>query len=455
MKDFLDSQIIEFAQKATFPIYVVGGAVRNFLLGERTFNDIDICAPVRSDEFSQSAKEFGIEVCAEYKRTQTLKLKGKYADYEFTSFRTENYSDGGGHTPSQTVLTTDIVEDAKRRDFKCNAIYYDIKKGEIVDVLGGVEDVKNKVIDTVVDADAVFSHDGLRIMRLARFAGALGFTPTERTLNGCRKYADNLNDISVERIYSELKQILQSDTAYPFSPNDAHYRGLKILSEVGALDVILPELTAGRNMAQRSDFHKYDVLEHSLRTALYSDKEVRLASLLHDIAKPYCMINFGKYAMHERYGEDMSREVLKRFKADNKTIDEVVFLVGKHMVDLKMDMRDNKVKVFIAENYGMIDKLLKVKQADYRACYDYEDVAPTVIKWQKLIEQMREDGVPLTVKDLKITAKDLIALGYKGSAIKTQLEDLRRQAIISPKLNDFEKLQKIAKKRIESSLQNG
>ena len=114
---------------------------------------------------------------------------------EFTSFRKERYADGGGHTPEFTEPTDDIYEDARRRDFKCNAVYYDVTEGEFIDPLGGIEDIKNKILDTVKTPDDVFKSDGLRLMRLARFTGELGFTPTEEVIESAKKYSGNLKDI--------------------------------------------------------------------------------------------------------------------------------------------------------------------------------------------------------------------------------------------------------------------
>lgn len=281
-------------------------------------------------------------------------------------------------------------------------------------------------------------------MRLARFCGELGFTPSADTLFSAKKNACNIKDISAERIYDELKKILRSDGKYEFSDKRGHYKGLKLLSETGVLDYIMPELTLGRNMPQRSDFHDYDVLEHSLRCALYADKSVRLDALLHDVGKPYCMETFGKYHDHPFEGEIIARRILRRIRADNETVSRVCFTVKNHMLDLNCDMRETKIRRFIVDNYSYISPLLKVKQADFTACKDDLSKAPSVAKWENIIEKMKKDGTPFTVKDLKITADDLIMLGFEGKAIGDVFHKLFDTAVLNPEFNKRETLLKIA-----------
>jgi tRNA nucleotidyltransferase (CCA-adding enzyme) len=338
------------------------------------------------------------------------------------------------------------VQDALRRDFKCNAVYYDITNAKFVDPLGGITDIKNKVLDTVKQAEQVFESDGLRLMRLARFSGELNLKPTEEVFFGAKKYAENIKDISVERIFDELKKILVADKKYSFSSRTGHYDGLKILDKTGVLDHIIPELTLGRNMAQRKDFHNYDVLEHSLRAVLYAPENVRLSALLHDVGKPYCMMRDGQFYNHNVEGARIAEEVLKRLKAPNERVREVVFNAKYHMLDLDLKMKESKVKRFIAQNYCRIFDLLALKQADYSACKDDLNISNGVVKWQKIIEKIKEQKVPTDLSMVEIDGKDLVEIGYKGKEIKETLKKLFLFAVDNPKENQREKLYEIAKK---------
>ncbi len=448
MKLPFDARLINLASKLSKPLYAVGGCVRNFLINGTLSGDVDLAGDIDLDQLTTAINEVGFKVLAEYNRTGTLVFGDDYQKrYEFTTLRKEEYLQGGGHTPYLVERTHSLLEDALRRDFKCNAVYYDLKTGSIVDVLGGVDDIKNRRLDTVTTPKEVFSHDGLRLMRLARFCAELNFKPTPQVLEGARLYADNIKDISVERIYAELTQMLCSDTKYPFSDQKGHYTALKILDDTRVLDRIIPELTLGRGMKQRSDFHDHDVLEHSLRCVLYAPSQIRLAALLHDVAKPFCMIRDGRYHFHAVEGENLARQVLKRLKAPERVIGLVTRLVKNHMLDMKLDVREIKIRRFIVENADLYDELLMVKQADYSACKDDLAECPTVTRWKQVYKSMLESKTPFSVKQLKISAEDLIQAGYKGEQIGKQLSKLLELCVENPQANDRDRLLAIIGKK--------
>ncbi len=445
MNLYFSPKIKELASKLPAPLYAVGGYVRNFLIDGSLAEDVDLCAPISVDELKPYLDALGLKTVALYKRTGTVVFACDKIKYEFTSFRKDEYLDGGAHSPEKTSPTDDINEDARRRDFKCNAVYYDIARDKIVDPLNGVEDIKNKVLDTVTSAERVFGHDGLRLLRLARFCGELNFKPTGGVKSAMRRYADNIKDISAERVYDELKKILVSDTKYSFSDRIGHYTGLKILDETRVLDRILPELTLGRDMEQRRDYHDYDVLEHSLRVCMYAPPRIRLVALLHDIAKPYCNMHYGRYLMHPIEGAPMSANVLKRLKADNKTVKTVSFLVGAHMYDLDGDLPKAEVRKFIVKNREYVDDLLLLKQADHCGYKDDLSLDKTVKRWRSLTAEMEVDGTPLKLKELKITAEDLIENGVEKQNLGKALSLLWDKTIENPLLNDKSRLLDILK----------
>jgi len=446
MKIKIPEKTEKIARLSDSPLYVVGGAVRNAYLGlERPF-DLDLAGNIPTEKFIDMLERAGLSVTAEYKRTGTVMFFDEGVKCEYTRFRTDSYAVGGGHNPKEVRFTDDIKEDALRRDFKCNAVYYDVKSGEKVDPLCGVSDIEKRVLDTVDDTEKVFSHDGLRLMRLARFSGELGFIPEKDLLAAAKEYAANIKDVSAERIFAELKAILKADKKYPFSDRKGHYTGLKILSETRVLDMIMPELTLGRGMPQRSDFHDYDVLEHSLRTALYAPENVRLPALLHDCGKPYCLQNYGKYHLHNVEGKRIAHEILTRLKADKKSINECLFIAEYHMLDLKCDMRESKIVRFIVDNYKNIEDLLAVKQADYSACKDDLSVAPTVKRWREIMRRMEERKVPIKMSDLKISGNDLRSMGVSGEKVGKVLKTLFYRCVAHPENNTRKKLTSAAKR---------
>lgn len=422
MKNLLSENLINLAKACPFPLYVVGGRVRDFLSGLNCANpDNDICAPVLAEEFSSIAEKAGFKIEAVYKNTGTVKLSCSGENYEFTSFRSDEYV-RGEHRPVNTFFTGDITLDAKRRDFKCNAVYYDILRGDFVDPLGGIADISAKRMTTVDNADKVFGEDGLRLMRLARIAAETGFVPDSECMKGAQNNALLISDIAVERIYSELNYILHADLKYNIP--GAQYRGLKILKDIGVLEIILPELYKGNKMYQRADVHKYDVLEHSFKTVEYADKSIRLAALLHDVGKPYCMERDGNFYAHAEEGAEIARRICSRFRVSKKLSEQVEKLTALHMYDLRGDARENKVRKFIVKNYDCIEELLLLKQADYSACADDMSEAPVVGKFKKIMAKMKEENIPFTIKELDVRGDELIKSGCPKELTGQILENL-------------------------------
>lgn len=342
----------------------------------------------------------------------------------------------------KTFFTDDMLLDARRRDFKCNAVYYDIGAERFCDPLGGIADIEQRRLTTVADADKVFGEDGLRLMRLARQSAQTGFAPDGECLSGAKKNAALISDVSAERIYAELNAILHADLRY--GKSYGQYGGLVLLDKTGVLDFILPELTAGRGMAQPEEFHSHDVLEHSLRAVKYANPSVRLAALLHDIGKPYCKITRGTYHGHETEGARIAAEVCARLKVPKKLAVETARLCEAHMYDLRLDARENKVRKFIVKNFDIYEKLLLLKQADYSACKDDLSEAPCVSKWKEIYGKMKREGAPFNLKELKTGGGELAAAGVPKDRIGVILGELLTDCAMEPKLNDAEKLLKRA-----------
>lgn len=442
MKIQVSEKLNILAKACDFPLYLVGGAVRDGLAGlDRGVTDIDICAPVDAEKFVKAAQSCGAAVTAVYRNTGTVKLKFGEEEYEFTSFRSDEYV-RGTHRPVNTFFTDDIYLDARRRDFKCNAVYYDIKTCEICDPLGGVKDIEARRLSTVAEAEKVFGEDGLRLMRLARQAAQTGFGPDGECLDGALSNSRLIADISAERIYAELNAILHADGRYGVVYGQ--YKGLEILDKTRVLDVILPELTAGRGMAQPQAYHNYDVLEHSLRAVMYAEDGVRLAALLHDIGKPRCKIMNGNYHGHEEESARISDEVCARLKVPKRLAAETGRLCLLHMYDLRGDARESKVRKLIVGNYDIFDKLLMIKQADFSACRDDFSVAPCVTRWRAIYEKMKSEGVPFTLKQLAVNGAELISAGVEARSVGKICRALLLECSLDGSLNRRERLIKRA-----------
>lgn len=438
MNKILPEKLKALAAECGFPLYVVGGACRDFLAGlESERRDWDICAPAEAEKVGRAALACGFRVDAVYSNTGTVKLSADGEEYEFTCFRSDEYV-RGRHRPEKIYFTTDISLDARRRDFKCNAVYYDVMRGEFIDPLGGIADIKGRVLSTVAPAEKVFGEDGLRLMRLCRQAAQTGFYPDEQCLCGAEKNSPLISDISAERIWAELNLILHADSAY--GVKYGQYVGLELLNRTGVLRYILPELAAGDGMPQRSDFHDHDVLEHSLRCVKYSDDSIRLAALLHDVGKPERKATSGKFAGHEQSGESIVRQIGARLRVPKKLTQLTARLTLLHMYDLDCRTREGKVRRFIVENNDILPALLLLKQADYSACKDDLSTAPGVEKWKKIYRKMKNEGVPMSLKELAVRGDTLIGAGICPDEVGGILNRLLIDCAQNARLNERQKL---------------
>jgi tRNA nucleotidyltransferase/poly(A) polymerase len=411
----------------------VGGFVRDTLLGYQSY-DIDICGKDTPDTIFDCLKDSEFKVKTTSEKLMTLKIKYQNEEFEYTTFRKESYQ--RGHSPENVVATESIYEDAKRRDFKVNAIYYDINDEELVDPLGGILDIKNRILTTTDDAKKVFSEDGLRLMRLARFAGQLGLDIDKKTLEAATAFCHLIKDIAPERIRDELDKILIADTLH--GVKDGHIKAMEVLDEIKVLEIILPELTLGKGMPQRTDFHKYDVFRHTLESVRVAPKKIRFAALFHDIAKPYCYKKHGRYRGHDIEGERITNEIMTRLRYSNKKIARTCRLVRWHMYDLKSEAKANTLRLFIQENADILEDLVALKLADSQGSGVHKDKNLTAVRLKEMYDNMVEDKVPFTIKDLKIKGEDLFSFPKEKRGV-VQRALLKQCAYLDSDLNSRDK----------------
>lgn len=424
------------------PLYLVGGSVRDFLIGYPVGDetDWDLASPASEDSLIAAAKQCGLAVKTVYRNTGTVKLEDeKGIAFEFTRFRSDKYV-RGLHAPSEIVFTREIALDAARRDFRANAVYYDLKREEFVDPLGGIPDIERKILTTVAPASKVFGEDGLRLLRLARIAAQLSFLPDEECLAGAKEHHALIQDIASERIFAELSLLLRADLKHGFS--DGPYLGLKLLHQTEVLKELLPQLVLGEGMKQRPDFHDHDVLEHSLRCVRYSSPEIRFAALFHDIGKLICFLRGGNYHAHPEEGARITQEIMERWRAPKKLVEETKELVRLHMRDYNLQMKESKLRHELVEDYSLLPKLLKLKQADFSACKDNLNEAPCVTKWKDVLQKMREEGTPFTLQELAVRGEDLLSVGIPPEKIGAALKELLFFCAQDGTLNTKEKLLK-------------
>lgn len=427
-------------------LYLVGGFVRNSIIGI-SGGDVDVCSAATPDEAMDIARAAGLTIVPKAAELGTvelhLRMDGQRYIFEHTTFRSDVYPEGGQHRPSRVAFTDDIEQDARRRDFTANAMYIEIGMERYIDPTGsGMEDTRGRVLRAAAaDPDITIRDDGLRIMRMARFAAELGFSVAPELIACAQRRVSVLADISAERKRDELKKILLADTKYPsIAGADAHVHGLSLLMEAGALPFVLPALCEGAGVKQKEQYHKYDVLWHNIHAcgAAPPILSVRLAALLHDVGKPRTVEKQGDMLGHEIIGEEIAREALTTLRFDNATIGEVLPLIRWHMFDLEgkakpMTIRRRAVKLG-RENF---ERLIAIRRADFIGSGRITGTVESADRWQKELDRMVAQKVPWSIGELEVTGEDVMReLSLKPSpAVGRVLEALHSDCVSNPSLN--------------------
>jgi len=425
-----------------FSLYIVGGAVRDYLLGIKN-SDYDFCTDARPDQVMAIFRK----VIPTGIKHGTVTVLFKEESFEVTTFRTEGaYSDQ--RHPDNVTFVTSLEEDLSRRDFTVNAFAANCLDGKIIDLFNGEQDLKNGIIRAIGNPRERFTEDALRMMRLARFCSKLGFSSDSATEDAATELSSNISAVSQERIFDELSKILMSSKPTV---------GLKILEDTGVLAHILPEVQKCREIEQ-TKVGATDVLEHiyiavdAAATLDYS-LTVRLAALLHDIAKPVTM-TVNQYGFLRFYGHDvksaeMARDVMRRLKCSNRMIDDVCIIIANHMVKYNDNWTDGAVKRFICRvGRENIDNLFELQWCDQIA----SEGRAKVEEYDPFIRRIHElENQPMSIKDLAVTGDDLAGIGIPRSRLMGEiLSALLEMVIDYPTLNNRDTLLDQARRLFEN-----
>lgn len=430
-------KIIETLERAGYEAYAVGGCVRDSVLG-REPNDWDITTSARPLETKALFKRT-IDTGLQH-GTVTVLLDG--AGYEITTYRIDGEYEDGRH-PKEVLFTSNLVEDLRRRDFTINAMAYNEKDG-MMDAFDGMGDVRRKVIRCVGDARERFTEDALRMLRAVRFSAQLGFSIEEKTREAVTELAGNLSKISAERIQAEMIKLLSSP----------HPEELRAAWETGITSVILPEFDVMMETGQNTPHHMYTVGEHTLcaLTKVRADKVLRLAVLLHDTGKPAARTTdeTGRdhFKGHPEKSERIAGEVLHRWKLDNDTLNKVKKLVRFH--DLHPALTERSVRRMVYQvGEEIFPLLLEVQRADILAQSPYrrEEKLNNLDEVTRIYREILEKNQCLSMKDLAVSGRDLIADGMKpGKEMGRMLEELLNLVLEEPERNTKEYLLEYSRK---------
>lgn len=433
--------IMETLKAAGFEAFAVGGCVRDSILG-REPQDWDITTSARPEQ-----------VKALFPRTidtglqhGTVTVMQNREGFEVTTYRIDGEYEDSRH-PKEVVFTPNLEEDLKRRDFTINAMAYNRERG-LVDLFGGMEDIKAGVIRCVGEPEGRFGEDALRMLRAVRFSAQLGYSIDETTGEGIRKLAGTLAHISAERIQAELVKMMLSP----------HPDYLRQAYELGITKVFFPEFDRAMETPQNHPHHRYSVGEHILHslTAVRADRVLRLSLLFHDIGKPETLTvdeqGITHFHGHAVRSAEMAEQILHRLKFDNDTISRVRCLVMYHDYGNEVDPDLRIVRRAVNKiGEGAFPALFEIKEADLSAQSDYlqQEKRRRLERWRELYAEMRKENQCVSLKSLAVTGSDLIAAGMQpGREIGAVLQKLLELVLDDPACNTRECLLKEVEKLI-------
>lgn len=423
------NELIHTLQTNGYSAYVVGGCVRDSILGRKP-HDWDVCTSATPEEMLEIFKDKRIIETGLQHGTVTVISNGE--PIEITTYRIDgDYSDG--RHPDSVKFTSDLIEDLSRRDFTINAMAYNDKDG-LIDPFDGLDDIKHKKINCVGRAEDRFNEDGLRILRAIRFAAQLGFLMESNTKWQIHKQKDNLKNISMERINSEFCKIAATDMFC-----------VKLLLYPDVFSLFIPELDCMIDFMQQNPNHMYNSVFshtiHALDKCNSDDLIVRLAVFFHDFGKPHSyQENNGirEFNGHSEVGANIVDTIMRRLKFDNNTREKVVELVRYHADHIEANKKDIKLwlnKIGIEQ----FKRLLEVVKADNKAkklmCSN--EALNRICLIENILEEILNNNECFSLKDLAVSGNDLISIGYKpGKGIGNTLNKLLKMVIDEDIEND-------------------
>lgn len=407
------AQAIAALEEKGFPTYAVGGCVRDWLLGLAP-HDYDLCTAAAPEETMAVFAACPLVTAGLKHGTVGIVTGGEVL--EITTFRTEG-GYGDARHPDWVHFVTDVREDLSRRDFTINAMAYSPTRG-LCDPFGGENDLKRGILRAVGNPEQRFREDALRILRGGRFAARFGLTIEEKTYAAMFRLRETVSTLAQERVFEEISKLL--------TVTDARH----LIESGPILAAAIPELAPMLGFDQHSPHHAYDVFTHTayVTEAVPGALPLRWAALLHDVGKPACYTTDttgrGHFYGHAQVGAEMADGILRTLKAPTALREKAVFLIDHHMTRLTADKK--LLKRYCAR-WGMdtVRQLLCLQRADMGSKGTGEHTDDTVFdRVEAMLLEIEAENACLSLKDLAVNGRDLMALGFAGKAIGNVLESL-------------------------------
>lgn len=429
-------QVLQKLEQAGYEAYLVGGCVRDLLLGHIP-SDWDMTTSARPEAVLALFDGYAIPTGLQH---GTITVLLDQIPFEVTTYRVDGAYDDHRH-PQNVSFTADLAEDLRRRDFTVNAIAMD-RQGNVVDPLKGQENLAAGVIRAVGDARKRFSEDALRILRAVRFSSVLGFTIEKETALAVHDLAGDLSGVAAERIRVELLKLLCGADA------------VRVLLEYpDVIGVFLPEILPAVGCDQKNYHHCYDVWEHTVHAlgAVTPESVLRMTMLLHDLGKPRCMTideeGVGHFKGHASISCTLAEEVLRRLRFDRISAERILTLVKWHDVPIEPSRRAMR-RLMNKIGSDAAAQLLQVKRADNLAqAPTYRGRQQEIDVLEQILRELVAEDACFSLKQLAVNGHDLLALGYQGKEIGQALEQLL-QAVMEERLPNEKEILLAALKKL-------
>ena len=417
--------VLDALEGAGFQAVLVGGCVRDFLLG-KVPHDYDAATAARPEEMLEVFA--GWKVVETGRRHGTLTIFSGGLPVEVTTFRTEgNYTDH--RHPDGVAFTTSLEADLARRDLTINAMAWG--RAGVTDPFGGQEDLKSRILRCVGDGDRRFQEDALRILRCLRFAAQLGFSIAPDTAAALERQLPLVDWVSQERVAEEFCKLI-------CAPG-----GERVLLEWPQAAVrVLPELGAAVDFDQHSPYHCYDVYTHSVKAMdrVEPRRVMRLAALLHDVGKPTSYTpdgqGVGHFPNHAKVGAELADAALRRLRLDNATREQVCTLIARH--GMRLPVEERVVRRWLSRlGPELFFDLMALDRADNQA--KQPGMAPPSQHWldlEAMARRVLEQAECLTLKDLAVNGRDALDAGLRGVEIGRTLNALLEDVVEGRRSND-------------------
>ncbi len=429
--------VLRRLEAAGYEAYVVGGCVRDQLLGKQP-GDYDITTSARPEQVMALFDGFCIPTGVQH-GTVTVRQSGR--SFEVTTFRTEGDYEDGRH-PSAVSFSNQLAEDLKRRDFTVNAMAMDVE-GRLTDLFGGQEDLRRGILRCVGDPGQRFAEDALRILRALRFSAVLGFSVEPATDRALRKNRTGLRRIAAERIREEMTKLLCGANAAEV-----------LLTWPEVWGVFLPEVLPCVGFDQCNRYHCYDVWEHTVRAVAAAPcvPEVRWTMLLHDLAKPVVFTKDeqgnGHFYGHAQRSAAMAREILRRLRFDRRSAQRIEQLVLWH--DRQLQPTEKSVaRALRLLGEEPLRQLFAVKRADNLAQpLELRPRQQEITELEEVLETLLAREQCFTLRQLAVNGRDLMEEGLQGPALGQMLQELLSAVVDGDVANDREILLRWVRERM-------